>query len=392
MNPSHAEFESPRSPTCFLEVRDLSKRFGAFTALDCVSMGVSAGEFVSVLGPSGCGKTTLLRVIAGLEPQNEGTVWIDGQDVSREPVAQRNMGIVFQSYALFPNINVLKNVEYGLRRHSTAQRRQRALEMLELVGLTDQIAKYPAQLSGGQQQRVALARALAPNPALLLLDEPLSALDARVRQRLRGEIRRIQQHLGVTTVMVTHDQEEALTMADRIVVMDQGRLMQFSEPKRVYARPANTFVAGFIGAMNFLPQCRWDAEGQARFLNYALDINGSDQMLCATAAPITLAIRPEHVRVGLHAEHLNNRIGARVRQIEFRGSVSRVHLQILDADGSLSPHLLEMELQPKAVDQLRLADQEALEVHLPPRHLLAFPQTESHAFDCAGLKKATPRA
>jgi len=201
-------FESER---CFLEVRDVTKTFGQFVALSDVNVSVRQGEFVSILGPSGCGKTTLLRVIAGLEEQNKGSIWIDGRDVSRDPVAKRNLGIVFQSYALFPNITVIGNVMYGLRRRngSSMQRKQRAQEMLELVGLTDQMLKYPAQLSGGQQQRVALARALAPRPSLLLLDEPLSALDARVRVRLRIEIRHIQKTLGITTVMVTHDQEEA---------------------------------------------------------------------------------------------------------------------------------------------------------------------------------------
>jgi iron(III) transport system ATP-binding protein len=208
----------------FLEVRDITKMFGQFKALSDISVGIRQGEFVSVLGPSGCGKTTLLRVIAGLEEQNSGSVWIGGHDVSREPVANRHLGIVFQSYALFPNINIIGNVQYGINRRqfSKEQREQRAMEMLELVGIEEQAHKYPAQLSGGQQQRVALARALAPSPSILLLDEPLSALDARVRVYLRSEIRRIQETLGVTTLMVTHDQEEALTMADRVVVMDEG--------------------------------------------------------------------------------------------------------------------------------------------------------------------------
>ncbi len=359
------------SPDYFLEVRSIGKRFGAFTALDKVFMGVLPGEFVSVLGPSGCGKTTLLRVIAGLEPQNEGTVWIDGRNVSGEPVANRNMGIVFQSYALFPNINVIQNVQYGLRRLAFAARRKRSMDMLDLVGLTDQADKFPAQLSGGQQQRVALARALAPNPSLLLLDEPLSALDARVRQRLRGEIRGIQKKLGVTTVMVTHDQEEALTMADRIVVMNEGRLVQFSPPEKVYAAPADAFVAGFIGAMNFLPQCLRHGPCQASFLNYELELGTP---LPEFPENLTLAIRPEHIRVNQPSGHLNNRVRTKIRNIEFRGSVSRVMLHIQTPDGLPSPHYLEMELQPKAVDHLRLQEIDHLEVHLPPRHLLAFPQ------------------
>jgi len=361
-------------PDYFLEVRDIGKRFGAFKALDKVSMGIFPGEFVSVLGPSGCGKTTLLRVIAGLEPQNEGTVWINGRNVSCEPVSGRNMGIVFQSYALFPNINVTNNVQYGLRQMKTSARRKRAMEMLDLVGLADQADKFPAQLSGGQQQRVALARALAPNPSLLLLDEPLSALDARVRQRLRSEIRGIQKKLGVTTVMVTHDQEEALTMADRIVVMNEGRLVQFSPPEKVYATPADTFVAGFIGAMNFLPQCLRHGPCQASFLNYDLEIGTP---LSDSPHSLTLAIRPEHICVGQPSEYAGNSVRTKIRNIEFRGSVSRVMLHIQTPDGQPSAHYLEMELQPKAVDRLQLNDMGQLEVHLPARHLLAFPHPEA---------------
>src|SRR6187402_2558800 len=206
----------------FLRIRNLVKRFGAFTALQDVSLDVYRGEFICFLGPSGCGKTTLLRAIAGLDPQDEGTIEIAGRDVSRLPPAARDFGIVFQSYALFPNLTVAANVGYGLvnRRRKRADIVKRVDELLALVGLPDSGPKYPAQLSGGQQQRVALARALATAPSLLLLDEPLSALDAKERDRLRGEIRHLQKRLKVTTIMVTHDQEEALSMADRVVVMN----------------------------------------------------------------------------------------------------------------------------------------------------------------------------
>jgi iron(III) transport system ATP-binding protein len=359
----------------FLEVRGLSKQFGAFTALDNVSMGVRQGEFVSVLGPSGCGKTTLLRVIAGLEPQNSGSVWIGGRDVSREPVASRGLGIVFQSYALFPNISVAGNVQYGLRGRGAALRLSRAMEMLDLVGLADQAAKYPAQLSGGQQQRVALARALAPNPSLLLLDEPLSALDARVRVRLRGEIRRIQSKLGVTTIMVTHDQEEALTMADRVVVMDRGRLMQYCAPQHLYASPVNPFVAGFVGAMNFLPQCRREGPHRVRFLDYPLEVAGCKDPLHGTGESFMLAIRPEHVRPAADGpDQGENRIRAAVRHVEFRGAVSRVQLRILHPEGAPSALTLEMDLQPKAADHLNPGREGELDIHLPARHLLAYAQ------------------
>src|SRR5215207_6189118 len=237
-----------------LEVRNLSKRFGDFTALGDISLDIAEGEFVCFLGPSGCGKTTLLRAIAGLDPQSSGTIHQKGRDISALPPAKRDFGIVFQSYALFPNLTVTDNVGYGLvsRRLKRADIVKRVDELLALVGLPDSGPKYPAQLSGGQQQRVALARALATSPGLLLLDEPLSALDARVRLRLRNEIRSLQRQLGVTTIMVTHDQEEALAMADRIVVMNQGVIDQVGMPLEIYRAPATPFVADFVGSMTFL--------------------------------------------------------------------------------------------------------------------------------------------
>ena len=237
-----------------LRVSAVTKRFGAFTALDAVSLEVEKGRLVCFLGPSGCGKTTLLRVIAGLEAQDAGSIEIAGRDVSHLPPAQRDFGIVFQSYALFPNLTVTQNVGYGLvnRRMGRRQIAERVSELLALVGMPEQGTKYPAQLSGGQQQRVALARALASSPSLLLLDEPLSALDARVRVRLRDEIKTLQRRLGITTIMVTHDQEEALAMADRIVVMNRGRVEQVGTPAETYGRPASAFVADFVGAMNML--------------------------------------------------------------------------------------------------------------------------------------------
>ena len=238
----------------YLEVRNLQKRFGDVIALGDISLDVAEGEFVCFLGPSGCGKTTLLRAIAGLDPQTAGTIQQKGRNVSRLPPAERDFGIVFQSYALFPNLTVADNVGYGLvsRRQGRAAIAKRVAELLALVGLPDAGPRYPAQLSGGQQQRVALARALATSPGLLLLDEPLSALDARVRLRLRHEIKALQRTLGVTTIMVTHDQEEALTMADRIVVMNAGAIEQVGTPQDIYRKPTTAFVADFVGSMNFL--------------------------------------------------------------------------------------------------------------------------------------------
>lgn len=239
-----------------LEIRNLTKRFGTFVALDQVDLAVERGEFLVLLGPSGCGKTTLLRAIAGLERQDAGQILHGGEDISRRSPALRDFGIVFQSYALFPNLTVAENVAYGLKSRKADRGggregvSRRVVEMLELVGLPGIERKYPAQLSGGQQQRVALARALATAPDLLLLDEPLSALDAIERVRLRSEIRNLQNQLGVTTIMVTHDQEEALAMADRIVVMKAGRIQQVGGPQDIYRAPANDFVADFIGRGN----------------------------------------------------------------------------------------------------------------------------------------------
>ena len=238
--------------TPYLRMQNITKKYGSFTALQSISLDIYAGEFVCFLGPSGCGKTTLLRAIAGLDIQTSGTIWQGGRNISALPPPERDFGIVFQSYALFPNLTVQKNVAYGLenRGMKRVDINRRVHELLTTVGLPEQGPKYPSQLSGGQQQRVALARALAPAPGLLLLDEPLSALDAKVRIHLRNEIKTLQQRLGVTTVMVTHDQDEALSMADRIVVMDHGVIAQVGAPIEVYRHPNSAFVANFIGTMN----------------------------------------------------------------------------------------------------------------------------------------------
>ncbi len=239
----------------YLKLAGIRKDFGSFTALKGVDLDIAQGEFVCFLGPSGCGKTTLLRIIAGLEVQTAGRIELAGRDISALPPAERDYGIVFQSYALFPNLSVADNVAYGLvnRKVPKAQARARVTELLALVGLPGSEDKYPAQLSGGQQQRIALARALATSPGLLLLDEPLSALDAIVRVKLRQEIRSLQRKLGVTTVMVTHDQEEAFAVADRIVVMNQGTIEQVGSAMDVYRDPATLFVADFVGRINALP-------------------------------------------------------------------------------------------------------------------------------------------
>src|ERR1700691_3025103 len=238
-----------------VSLRDLTRAFGATKALDGMSLDIAPGELVALLGPSGCGKTTALRIVAGFETADAGEVLIDGQDVSGRSAAKRDMGMVFQSYSLFPNMSALDNVGFGLRMRKAggAVRRQKAGELLEMVGLSAQSGQFPHQLSGGQQQRVALARALAIEPRVLLLDEALSALDAKVRLQLREQIRTLQQPLPATTLLVTHDQEEALSIADRVGVMKDGRLEQVAEPSQLYDQPATAFVAEFVGTMHRTP-------------------------------------------------------------------------------------------------------------------------------------------
>ena len=330
-SPDHRSSQSP-----YLRIRHLTKKFGEFTALADVSLDVREGEFVCFLGPSGCGKTTLLRAIAGLDIQTAGTVEQAGADISALPPSERDFGIVFQSYALFPNMTVARNVAYGLesQRRSRAEVRERVRELLVLVGLPDQGDKYPAQLSGGQQQRIALARAIAMSPGLLLLDEPLSALDAKVRVRLRYEVKALQRRLGITTIMVTHDQEEALTMADRIVVMNQGAIEQIGAPAEIYHEPASVFVADFIGTMNFLAAEVTGGAG-AGFEGVRTD---GPTLACDTSGfsagePVTAAIRPEAIALEgtesagtVDARDRGGAFDATVEYVEFLGSFARVEL------------------------------------------------------------------
>jgi iron(III) transport system ATP-binding protein len=321
-----------------LEIKQLSKRFGGFTALDGIDLNVAQGEFVVLLGPSGCGKTTLLRAIAGLERQDSGQIWHAGHDISNAPPAQRDYGIVFQSYALFPNLTVGDNVAYGLksRRTGTAPgtvgAQQRVADMLALVGLPGIEDKYPTQLSGGQQQRVALARALATSPRLLLLDEPLSALDAIERVRLRSEIRQLQSKLGITTLMVTHDQEEALSMADRIVVMKSGRVQQIGSPQDIYRAPCNDFVADFIGRGNLL-----DATSHDRSVFQF----GSVRLRCASALKGNAAhrfyVRPEDICLHGITDTPENSFTVTVSKSEFMGSC---YLVTMEGDMGLNKPLV----------------------------------------------------
>ncbi|MSQ54765.1 MAG: putative 2-aminoethylphosphonate ABC transporter ATP-binding protein [Betaproteobacteria bacterium] len=309
----------------YVEVRGVSKRFGDFAALDRVSFEIARGEFVCFLGPSGCGKTTLLRCIAGLELQSEGSIVQGGVDISWLPPSRRDFGIVFQSYALFPNLSAAQNIGFGLVNagRPAGAIRERVAELVELVGLAGQEGKFPAQLSGGQQQRVALARALAPSPGLLLLDEPLSALDAKVRARLRREIREVQTRLGVTTIMVTHDQEEAQTMADRIVVLRDGHVEQIGTPADVYDEPASPFVADFIGVMNFIDGSVTGADSvRIGSGSLAADASAWDR-----GAQVSCAFRPEDVAVGARGAHADA-LEAIIVEAESLGAFVRLYLRL----------------------------------------------------------------
>jgi putative spermidine/putrescine transport system ATP-binding protein len=275
-----------------VDLIDLRRRFGPTRALDGLSLTIAPGELVALLGPSGCGKTTALRVLAGFEAPDTGRVVVDGKDVTRIPAQRRDMGMVFQSYSLFPNMNALDNVGFGLRMRGwrVGRRRERAETLLEMVGLESEAKKYPHQMSGGQQQRVALARALAIEPRVLLLDEPLSALDAKVRLQLRDQIKLIQTRLHTTTVFVTHDQEEALSMADRVCVMRNGRIEQVDAPSVLYSAPATPFVAEFVGTMNRLPG-RTAPDGAVAVLGGVVPIRNKKSRPSDT--PVEVLIRPE---------------------------------------------------------------------------------------------------
>lgn len=347
-----------------LAVHGLSRHYGAFTALDAVSLDIAKGEFVCLLGPSGCGKTTLLRLIAGLDEPDSGDIRLSGRDITRTPPAGRDYGIVFQSYALFPNLTVAANIAYGLRpRWQAGRHRQRVRELLDMVGLPGAEDKYPSELSGGQQQRVALARALATSPGLLLLDEPLSALDARVRDRLREELKRLQKKLGVTTLMVTHDQAEALAIADRVVVMNKGRIEQVGSPADIYRRPASRFVAEFVGEANWLNGER-AGERSVRIGRKTLALSGR---LPAGEAQ-ALFVRPEDVILHERWEEGSNRFLAELTDISFAGAMTQCRL----APQGMPGVELRADFCPSMLSRrpVRLGDTVAVE--LPADRLLAY--------------------
>ena len=357
----------PRPPA--VELDGIAKKFGDVVALKSVSLSIGEGEFVCFLGPSGCGKTTLLRVVAGLERQNAGVVRMGVRDVSALPPSERNYGIVFQSYALFPNLTVARNVAYGLETRGVPRTRiaERVDELLDLVHLRAHKGRYPAQLSGGEQQRVALARALAPSPSLLLLDEPLSALDARVRQSLRFEIKALQRRLGITTIMVTHDQEEALTMADRIVVMNHGVVEQIGSPVEIYTEPTTPFVARFVGHMNFIRATACERPGWARVGSVELRHRPGPQL--PAGSRLMLAIRPEEILIGPAARHGENRIVTRVCAIQFLGAFTRLGLAL---PGETQP-TLECDVAVNALAEVGVREGDELPLVLKAEALRLFP-------------------
>ena len=363
--------------TPYLKLEGIRKDFGSFTALRDIQLQIAKGEFVCFLGPSGCGKTTLLRIIAGLEAHTAGRIELAGRDISSLPPAQRDYGIVFQSYALFPNLTVADNVAYGLvnRKMPRADARARVDELLKLVGLPGSQPKYPAQLSGGQQQRIALARALATKPGLLLLDEPLSALDAIVRVHLRQEIRALQRTLGVTTIMVTHDQEEALAVADRIVVMNHGVIEHVGTPLEVYRDPGTPFVADFVGRINVLP---------ARLLEGHKVVFAQDSAMpfhCphegAAGSEVKVYLRPEDVLArplsaaggpSSFAPGDSNVFEAQIEKIEFLGSYCLVQVRA----AALGEHRLSVYLSLNFLSEQQLEVGARLPLRLLPERMRIF--------------------
>ncbi len=362
----------------YLKIEKVWKAFGDFFALKDISLEVNRGEFMCFLGPSGCGKTTLLRAIAGLDIQTTGSVFQDGKDISALPPSERDFGIVFQSYALFPNLTVEKNIAFGLENSGISRPDidKRVAELLSLVGLPEQAKKYPAQLSGGQQQRIALARAIAMSPGLLLLDEPLSALDAKVRVHLRHEVKDLQRKLGVTTIMVTHDQEEALAMADRIVVMNHGVIEQVGTPTDVYREPVSLFVADFIGETNQL-DCVAEKGGKG------VKIGGrsfaSARHTIADGKQVIAVIRPEDIiphgdDAGSSAAsdqvgETENTVETTVDEMEFLGSFWRTRLSSPD----LGTGQIVADFSINAVRRMDILVGGRMPIELPSERLKVFP-------------------
>jgi len=361
---SSREGQGGSSPRASIVLSGLTKRFSEL-AVDNIDLTVSSGEFFSLLGPSGCGKTTTLRLIAGFEQPTSGRILLDGVDVSDVPPHRRNVNTVFQSYALFPFLDVFDNVAFGLRHRgvSKADQQRRVNEALDMVMMTSFAKRRPGQLSGGQQQRVALARALVLNPAVLLLDEPLGALDAKLRRSLKVELKELQERIGITFLYVTHDQEEALTMSDRLAVMNAGRIVQIGTPRQVYEEPADTYVADFLGAANLMEVEVVSADGALRLGDWKL----TSQRCEATApggAPFRAhaVIRPERVRIEEHGSAGDNRVPAMVERVVFLGAATQVLLR-------LAPGVPLQALMQNDGERPDLAQGTPVHVYLPPHAL-----------------------
>ena len=350
----------------YLEVKKLSKSFGLFEAIKNISININEGEFVCFLGPSGCGKTTLLRCIAGLEIQSTGSVFQKNKDISNLPPSNRDFGIVFQSYALFPNLTVFSNIGYGLKNNKWKKEdiKKRVDEILDLVNLTDHAKKFPSQLSGGEQQRVALARALATSPGLLLLDEPLSALDAKVRVFLRKQIRDLQRKLGVTTIMVTHDQEEAQTMADRIFVMKDGEIIQSGTPNEIYTKANSPFIASFIGSMNFIPAVISNSN-KVKCNNVEINCNTVD---FKENESVQIAIRPEDIQIKKENSD-DNILMAKIKEIEFLGSFQRVYFE----SKNVSENLIMVDVPSSNARKTKLNVNQEINLYFSKEDIRVYP-------------------
>ncbi len=354
-----------------VQLVDLVKRFGDFTAVDGLNLRMPSGEFFSLLGPSGCGKTTTLRMIAGFERPSEGQILLDGEDMAATPPHRRNVNTVFQNYALFPHLTVEKNVAFGLKYQDSSKQEQAAKvgRALELVRLTGFEKRRPAQLSGGQQQRVALARALILNPAVLLLDEPLGALDAKLRKALQIELKSIQEEVGITFIYVTHDQEEALTMSDRIAVMSNGRVEQVGPPKEVYEEPATAYVADFLGVSNMM-----DATAEGPTAGGAKVRHGEFELVAGQGeedarGPVKLCIRPERVELEAPESTGPNRVPGMVERVVYVGSVLHVLVNLAPGDK------IQVWLQNEG-EGTAWAQGAAVQVHLPQEALRVLPEGE----------------
>jgi len=350
-----------------LRLANITKVFGSLVAVNGVSLEIDEGELVCFLGPSGCGKTTILRMITGFETPTSGEIVYDEKVINDIVPQKRDFGIVFQSYALFPNMTVSENISFGLKMRRMPRDRinRRVDEILDLIGLRDWRNNYPAQLSGGQQQRVALGRALAPNPTVLLLDEPLSALDAKIRVRLRGVIKRLQQELGITMVYVTHDQEEALSIADRVVVMEEGVFMQVGTPIEIYKNPQSGFVADFVGISNFLDGIRGNGTVQVKDIQFVVP-----QAKSLTTDRVTLSIRPEKIEIvnsqrPLHDLEPSNIVSGKIEVFTFLGAV--VRMLVGSANGEIIVDMVEKEFEQR---QLNRGDE--VDMYFPPDAFLVY--------------------